>query len=272
MAPGSKIASNFIADVFGPSTTEPVFLSSLPNADARDRQPPERRLATRDRSLIERFMADMDREDRGAYFCVSTLKPTAKQRSKAALAELNCLFADIDFKSVIDAPEVIERKLEQLMRLPSKVVQSGHGLHCYWPFKKALPATKENIERIEALLRLLADHVGGDLSVCEASRLMRLPGSHNTKNGEWIEVKIIADRPVRYELEDLAEWVEVVSPIIQRKPSCAHGGNGSDTNNNPWLAVAERFGAKPPIDVESRLAAMRYQGAGPRRSRCSRRS
>jgi hypothetical protein len=253
MAAGSNIASTFLADVFGVSTSEPVFLSSLPNADARDRQPSERRLATRDPSLVERFLTDMDRKDRGAYFCVSTIKAAAKQRSKATLAELNCLFADIDFKSVADtdAPEEIERKLGQLMLLPSKVVYSGHGLHCYWLFKEALPATTENIERVEALLRLLADHVGGDLSVCEASRLMRLPGTHNTKNGGWIEVKIIADRPLRYDPDELAEWVETVSPIIHRKPSSAHGGNGADINNNPWLAVAARFGVKPPIDVES---------------------
>ena len=34
------------------------------------------------------------------------------------------------------------------------------------------------------------------------------------------------------------------------------------SSDNPWLAVAERFGVKPPIDVEARLAAMGYQGPG----------
>jgi hypothetical protein len=253
------VAADFIADVFGGSTTEPVFLSSLPNADARAREPSERRLATRDGALVERFRADMDRKDRGTYFCVSTIKSTAKQRSKSALAELNCLFVDIDFKSVTDAPEDIERKLGQLMHLPSKVVHSGNGLHAYWIFKEALPATAENIDQIEALLSLIADHLGGDPQCCEVARLMRLPGSHNTKNGGWTEVRVIADRPLRYAHDDLADWLETTSPIIQRKPD--DGGNGADPSN-PWLAVATRFGNKAPVDVEARLAAMVYQGAG----------
>jgi hypothetical protein len=119
--------------------------------------------------------------------------------------------------------------------------------------------SKHYIERVEVLLRLLVDHLGGDPVCAEASRLMRLPGSHNTKNGAWTEVHVVEDRPLRYELDDLAEWLEMVSPVIWRKPP---GGNGNDIEQNPWLAVAERFGTKPPIDIEARLAAMRYQGAG----------
>ncbi len=138
-------------------------------------------------------------------------------------------------------------------------MRSGNGLHAYWIFKEALPATSANIERVEALLRLLADHVGGDLSCAEASRLMRLPGSHNTKAGAWAPVQVVADRALRYEVDDLAEWLETASPVIQRKP--IEGGNGHD-DGNPWLAVAARFGTKPPIDVEARLSSMTYQGAG----------
>ena len=60
------------------------------------------------------------------------------------------------------------------------------------------------------------------------------------------------------------------SPVIYRAAVGGNGGNGADFDN-PWLAVANRFGNKPPIDVEARLGAMIYQGAGeaastPRRS------
>jgi hypothetical protein len=147
------------------------------------------------------------------------------------------------------------------MLLPSKVIATGGGLHAYWLFKEALPATPENIAHVESLLRLLADHVGGDLACAEASRLMRLPGSHNTKGGAWREVCVIADRQLRYEMDDLAEWLEVASPTIRRKPAGGNGGASADVDN-PWLAVGERFTIKPPIDVEARLAAMTYQGVG----------
>jgi hypothetical protein len=49
-------------------------------------------------------------------------------------------------------------------------------------------ATSHQAERFESDLRLLADVIGGDLQICEISRLLRLPGTHNTKRGENREV------------------------------------------------------------------------------------
>jgi hypothetical protein len=258
----TNIASAFLADMFGPATVAPVFICSLPNADAREREPGERHVATRERKHVEAFLRKWDRKDRALYFCTATVRPGSTTRSKATIAELNGLHTDIDFKSIADSPEEAERKLHQLMHLPSKIVHSGGGLHCYWILKEALEATPENIERLEVLLRLLADHLGGDLACAEASRLMRLPGSHNTKEGAWKEVRVIADRPLRYELEDLADWLEVASPVIRRLPSDGNGRDDAVEAGNPWLAVAARFSNKPPIDVEARLAAMAYLGAG----------
>jgi P4 family phage/plasmid primase-like protien len=258
---GVSVASHFLADMFGASTVAPVFICSLPNADAPVREPRERHVATRERDHVETFCRKWDRKDRALYFCTATVKPGATTRSKATLAELNALHVDIDFKSIAASPQEAENKLAQVMLLPSKVIASGGGLHAYWLFNEALEATPDNIERAEALLRLLADHLGGDLACAEASRLMRLPGTHNSKNGTWTEVRVIAERPLRYELDDLADWLEVASPIIVRKPATGSGnGRGADINN-PWLAVAERFGVKPAIDVEARLAAMTFRGA-----------
>ena len=108
---------------------------------------------------------------------------------------MNCLHVDIDAKSIAVGIAEAGQRLREVLHLPSKVVLSGGGLHAYWLFKEALPATPENIERIEALLRLLADHLGGDLSCAEVSRLMRLPGSHNTKDGAWHEVRVVCRSP-----------------------------------------------------------------------------
>ena len=260
----NMVAGHFLADMFGASTAAPVYISSLPNADAREREVGERHVTTRQPEDIEAFLRKWDRPDRAAYFCTATVQAGATTRSKATLAELNGLHIDIDFKSITISAEEAEHKLQQLMLLPSKVVASGGGLHAYWLFKEALPATPEHIERVEGLLQLLADHLGGDPACAEASRLMRLPGSHNTKDGAWTEVRIITDRPLRYEIDELAEWLEVASPVIHRRPAGGNNGNGGNGTdfNNPWLAVAARFGIKPPIDVEARLDVMMYQGAG----------
>jgi P4 family phage/plasmid primase-like protien len=251
------IASNFLASMFGGSTASPVYISSLPNQDARDREPGERHLVTREFNLIEAFCKKWDRKDRALYFCTATIQPGVGKRSKETLSELNGLHVDIDFKDIVHS-ERAQNKLGQLMVAPSTVVHSGHGLHAYWLLKEALTATPENIEQIEALLRLLADHLGGDLACAEASRLMRLPGTHNTKNGKWTEVAVIFDGSARYDLPELADWLEVASPAILRKPTNDKG----EAADNPWLAIDNRLGFKPPVDVEERLRTMVYQGAG----------
>jgi hypothetical protein len=93
---------------------------------------------------------------------------------------------------------------------------------------------------------------------------MRLPGTHNTKGGAWTEVRLVESRPsLRYELGELEDWLTGNTPIIRRKGgekgNGASNGNGLfEAQDNPWEALGEHF--KAPIDVETRLAAMRYQG------------
>lgn len=43
---GANVASSFLASMFGASTANPVFICSLPNSDAKDREPGERKVTT----------------------------------------------------------------------------------------------------------------------------------------------------------------------------------------------------------------------------------
>ena len=124
--------------------------------------------------------------------------PASAAAPRANLAELTGLHADIDFKSVAATEAEILAALEALPLLPNRVNHSGHGMHAYWLFKKALTANEDNIARLEAALKRLATVVAGDPAVCEAARLMRLPGSHNSKNGDWLEVTNIVHREGGY--------------------------------------------------------------------------
>jgi hypothetical protein len=253
-----SVAARFIVDVFASSTGNPVYLCSLKNRDAPSNEPGERHVATRNIADIDAFIHKWDRKHRGLYFCVSTLANGATRRAKTTAAELSGLHADIDFKNVEESPEQIRQALRELFLLPSKIVHSGNGLHCYWHFRESLPASPENIASVETMLRQLCNHLGGDPQVCEIARLMRLPGTHNTKDGAWNEVRVIYETDARYDPDELTEWLADVSPVIKRK--LGNSGNGDSSHDNPFTAFGEQ--AKPPIDVETRLAAMRYQGAG----------
>lgn len=255
------LAVQFLTSVFGPVTEQHVYVCSLANSDAKDREAGEKKVLTRTAETIAGHLGRWDRKDRGMYFCVGTISPDAPisiggtQRCKVNIRESCMLHGEVDLKDVeIDSAEVVTR-LRALPLPPSILVNSGNGIHAYWLLKESIAPD----DHFEATLKLLADMIGGDSAVTDRCRLMRLPGSHNTKGGAWKPVTIIeADYERRYDLSDLEEMLGYMSPIIMRKAKPAPG----QAQQNPFLAAADRLGFKVPIDVEARLRAMSYQGAG----------
>ena len=191
---------------------------------------------------------------------MSTLRPGAPRRVKENVAELPGLHVDVDFKDIEASPSEIEAALARLPLQPQRINASGHGLHCYWFFPKALPATLDNIARVEAALKTLADVLAGDPTVCHVASLMRLPGSHNSKRGEWIEVTTVAACEGSYTIEELEAWLATAAPVLRRLP--AENKSNSHDPDNPWTALAEEQGFKPLVDVGRRLAEMRHRGPG----------
>ncbi|WP_440642076.1 AAA family ATPase [Bradyrhizobium sp. PUT101] len=253
-----SVAVAFIRAMFADTTEAPIYICTLPN-DRHDRKEPvERSARTNVGSRIRSFIDKWDRPGRALYFCTGIVERDAK-REKANIVQTVGLHADIDFKDIDDTRADVERKLSTRLRYPPSIlVFSGGGVHAYWLFKEALD-TQANIERIESALRQLADVVGGDLQVCEVSRLMRLPGTHNTKHGAWTEVQVINETGARYELDDLEEWLSEQSPIILRKSREPAKTAGQD---NVYLQYAREHAYKPLIDVEQRLTNMMYMGGG----------
>jgi P4 family phage/plasmid primase-like protien len=258
-------AVDFITKVYGPGTVDPVFITSLPNEDAKSFEPGEKSVMTRDLEVVARHITKWDRPSRAVYFCVGTLKPDARPdaarpgsspRNKENVSESTFLHADTDFKSIIETPDEIKAKLLALPLPPSVIVHSGRGYHSYWLLSEPTGAFAD----VEILLKQLADVVAGDQQVTHCAALMRLPGTHNTKEGGWRPVEIVhADYGRTYELADLEDMLSFLSPVLTRrdvpraKPSA---------ESNPFLAIAAKLGFKPPIDVEQRLSEMNYQGAG----------
>lgn len=241
------------------ASVQPVYLSSLPNIKDDPTEPSERHLTTREPARIDAFMHKWDRPGRGMFNCVSTINGV--KRNKDACVECGFLHADIDFKNVVEDEPTIRERLRTLRYPPSIIVRSGNGLHCYWLFKEAIDV-QEHRERIEAALRQLADLVAGDLQVCEVSRLMRLPGSHNSKGHTpehpvWTEVVMdpLNGEPRRYELSDLEEWLSETAPVIRRKVDIEETKHWP-RETNPYLEHAKQYGFNPPLDVEQALGSM----------------
>ncbi len=88
--------------------------------------------------------------------------------------------------------------------LGSIIVASGRGFHVYW-LVHGCP-----VDRFKEVQHALAARFGSDRSVCNPSRLMRLPGTWNHKDAEPVQAVLRICKPERqYEIDDLLERLGV---------------------------------------------------------------
>ena len=263
-SPAAELMSLFFRDVRAqPDGVNPggglIYICSLPNIRDDPLEPiRERHVCPSTATALDGFVRKWDRPRRGTYFCVGTT--SGQKRSKEHICRTVCLHCDIDFKDVIEDQPTIRARIEEMRCPPTVIVFSGHGLHLYWLFREALDTQQER-ERIENALQLLAEVVGADPSVAEISRIMRLPGSHNTKSGDWREVRTEKLDGPRYELEDLEEWLTEATaggrpPMLTRKVEAVRDATPDATSGEEPGGDAPR----PPVDIEEALASMVYPG------------
>jgi hypothetical protein len=80
-----------------------------------------------------------------------------------------------------------------------------------------------------ALRRKLQSILASD-SVPDAPRLMRLPGSHNSKFGDWLPTEVLHRTDKRYALDELDGWLKDAKEIIRHKDKPK--ANGATPNDD----------------------------------------
>lgn len=214
-----------------------VELRAIPNV--RDAGSPKS-IFTRDADDIETFVARHDKPGWSVYFGVATR--SGQPGTVANCQELPAIWIDVDN----DKPTEI---VQGAFLPPSLIVDSGNGIHAYWLLTEPLDISEapDNdghpaVVTMQGLARIFA----ADRSVADLARIMRLPGTTNSKR-EPVECRVIYKSDVRYEMDDLAEWVSW-QPQLRGEPV------------DPFLAAAERLGIRSSINPEEMLAGMKYPG------------
>jgi RecA-family ATPase len=250
------VSSKFIVDFFAERTSAPICIVSYANLKEEANQFPPAEIYTRDMREVDRFVKKYDKPGRAVYFGVNPVVK-GKRRNKQNIAEITTLHTDLDFKTIVESRKEIEAVLARLPLPASLIVFSGNGLHGYW-WTSATPA---EVERIEAALKRLAWALAGDEKVAEIARVMRLPGSHNTKFGEWAAVEVVAKNGLDpYQLEVLEEWLaSIKEPLLHRIGSEEPKSNG---HGNVWQQQGARQGAQQRLDIDVMWDELQYLGAG----------
>lgn len=130
--------------------------------------------------LKERYKIPMDRH---VYFGVSSRGHKKNGRGKISGGNDNCvdtkaLWFDFDKISL----QEVQKRLEWLGK-PTFLIGSGNGYHAYY-----LLDQREKTEDVMPVLRILTEKLGADKKVASHSKIMRVPGSVNQKNGTWCDI------------------------------------------------------------------------------------
>jgi hypothetical protein len=141
------------------------------------------------------------------------------------------------------------RRLGDLLLQPTLIVASGHGCHVLWQLKEEVAHNDAEFESVCTLQSDLVEYLGGDPQVRPWS-LLRQPGTLNSKREPHVLCEIISRGSI-VDISELREIVELVSgsQLLTRKPRHADRDIGGGEH-------------RPPIDVDARLAAMKFGGPG----------
>jgi len=119
---------------------------------------------------------------------------TYKHRTIQNIAALTSFFVDLD---VYNIPRLVNISLDGLLDkvmaefpwlpVPTLTVSSGRGYYFQWVFHKTISRSKISQWQVtEDMLVELLRPFGGDIYAKDASRVLRVVGSTNTKNGELV--------------------------------------------------------------------------------------
>ena len=189
-------------------------------------------------------------ENDNYYFGVALRLDTGG--TKKDITQIPALHVDCDFK---DTPrDILFEKIKQFPFKPSIIVKSGGGAHLYFVLNE--PLEQSDIERVEDANRRIAVALGGDLNACDASRILRIPGTANIKYDPRRPCEVTVDDSYTYSIESFFEILpEVEKPEakqVERDDWLQEAmGGASEGNRNATAAKIAGYWINklPPKDV-----------------------
>lgn len=163
----------------------------------------------------------------GVYVGMATRrnrKPEHQRGKQNDATYISHLWCDIDDCDPIEGAD----RLCDFPIAPSMIVSSGGGVHGYWLLDSPLAVTEDTFQPIRRALHGLAMlcEKGGDASVRDLARVMRVPGFMNVKRGT--PCQIIDAYDVRWDWQRLharfAKYAPQEPPRVTRSiPESARG-------------------------------------------------
>ena len=123
------------------------------------------------------------------------------------IRQLRALYIDLDKRDYTFSQltyAVWDLVLEDKIPAPTMIVSSGRGVHVYWRIEHAPYQALATWQELEDYLYYQLKSLGADKKAIDASRILRLPDTINSKNNEKCKVVVLNNR-ITYSMYDLRE-------------------------------------------------------------------
>lgn len=153
---------------------------------------------------LELIMQDNDKEN--IYISMNTFFST--YRRLEYLKELKALFLDVDVHKTELTKEQVLMALDsdylgKSIPHPTFIVDSGRGLYLIWLINKVPSNALPLWNAVQKFFYNKLKELGADRMALDATRILRVPGSINSKSGT--EVKILEEYDYVYDLREIQE-------------------------------------------------------------------
>jgi len=132
------------------------------------------------------------------------------RRSVSNIRQYRCLFIDLDIEKYgkhskeETFKEILELVTSGRIPMPSMMTDSGRGFHLYFRVKNAPRQALQTFQELEDYLYYQLKDLGADLSATDSARVLRIPGTINSRNGEVCSI-IYRNNDIEYTMYDLRE-------------------------------------------------------------------
>ena len=152
------------------------------------------------RDIVEEVKGDND-----IFVTPNTMyKPS---RCTDNIRQFRALYIDIDGiegSNIYVSYEVFALADSGAIPKPSMIVNSGRGIHLYWRINNAPYGALATWQELEDYLYKKLKYLGADIKATDGARVLRLPGTYNSRNNSLCRVLYIDDE-LTYSMYDLRE-------------------------------------------------------------------
>ena len=182
---------------------------------------------SKDKRVINRFAESLDEvedlvkeinaEGKNVFIALSSFSGHSRMSDYAAYCR--SFFVDLDVKpdkpgcynSKVEAIEDLDHFLKVTELPPPVVVDSGNGIHAYWPFEEAVPIAEWKAYA-DKFKQLCLDHMKIDPVVtADVTRIMRCPETLNFKTDPPNPTKFLTEEINQYDFAAFKDYLGDVS-------------------------------------------------------------